>query len=174
MRTRPILLALPIIFSCAAPTEGSPDEGTDDRSPSSPSTTSSVDLSAWDVPLLVAAPERPGDSLQVIWNEEFGHLEVEAGEHFSLIITEGAGDMARLKADLERDLLRSHDVLREEPGLLIYRSTFPDDTDLVFVHAYQELQVGDRSFVIETGPQGRFNEADVDVMVRAVIPKEGA
>jgi hypothetical protein len=57
---------------------------------------------------------------------------VQAGEHFGLVITEGPADMARLKGDLERDLLRKNTILQETPDLLIFRSEFPDDTTLTF------------------------------------------
>lgn len=174
MYIRTIALALPLLFACGGPADNTASDAAGDPSADASATPAVVDLGPWDVPLNVVPPDRPGDSLQVIWNEEFGHLEVSAGEHFTLIITEGPGDVARLKADLGRDLLRTHEVLREEPGLLVYRSAFPDDPDLVFVHAYQVLEMGDRSFVVETHPQGRFNEADVEAMVRAVVPKEAA
>ncbi|MCB9180737.1 MAG: hypothetical protein H6593_04700 [Flavobacteriales bacterium] len=162
--------ALPILIACG----GGTDDGPSASEPASPAAERVVDLSPWDVPLEVNAPGTLADSLQVEWNEEFGQLEVRGGEHFSLVVVEAPGDIARLKADLERDLLRTHEVLAEEPGLLIYRSAFPDDPDLVFVHGYRELRVGDRSFVVETHPQGHFNEAEVEVMVRSVVPREGA
>ena len=174
MHIRTIALALPLLFACGGPADNSASDTTGAPSADMSAAPAAVDLAPWDVPLNVVPPDRPGDTLQVTWNEEFGQLEVSAGEHFSLIITEGPGDVARLKADLGRDLLRSHEVLREEPGLLVYRSAFPDDPDLVFVQAYREIWVGDRTFVVETHPQGRFNEADVEAMVRAVVQQEGA
>lgn len=174
MDIRTIVLVMPLLFACGGRADNTASDIAGASSADASATPAVVDLGPWDLPLNVVPPDRPGDSLQVTWNEEFGHLEVSAGEHFSLIITEGPGDVERLKADLGRDLLRTHEVLREEPGLLVYRSAFPDDPDLVFTHAYQVLGSGGRSFVVETHPQGRFNEADVEVMVRAVLPKEAA
>lgn len=133
-----------------------------------------VDLAAYDMPLLVTLPkgEAPEwDSLygKPQWVEEFGHTRISAGDHFGLIITEDFGDIPRLKADLERDMLRTNTVLEETPSTIVYRQEFPDQ-DLVFVHFYQVLEVGDRSFVVESATDGRFNEEDIAFMKTAVQP----
>lgn len=136
----------------------------------------SIDLSAYDTPLLVdlGDPATLGvDSGTVKWNEEFGQLEVSAGERFALAITEEPADLARLKADLDRDMLRKHTILEETPDRLVYRSQFPDE-DLVFIHFLRIVQVGDRTFVVRDAEQGRFNEADVVRMVGAVRPQEAS
>jgi hypothetical protein len=134
-----------------------------------------IDLSSEDMPLLLAPPqpgELGGDSVQVSWNDEFGHLEVHGGDHFGLQISEEPGDVGRMKADLERDMLRKHTLIEDAPDRLVYRSAFPDDPDLVFVHFYRVLQADGRTFVVESDPMGRFNEADVRRMVEAVAPKD--
>jgi hypothetical protein len=101
--------------------------------------------------------------------EEFGHYRVSAGKRFDLIITEDKGDLARLKAGFERDLLRSFSVVSETPDLIVYRLQYPDE-DIVFVHFYQVMRVGEREFVVESAPDGRFNEADIGFMAAAVRP----
>lgn len=131
-----------------------------------------LDLQAFDLPLVVSLPEKltpDEDSTygKAIWNEEFGQLRVKGGDHFGLTITEDEGNILRLKADLDRDMLRKHTVLQEAPDLLIYRSQFPDE-DLVFIHFYRVMTVGDRSFVVEDMADGRYNEADVARMSQAV------
>ena len=129
-----------------------------------------IDLMAHDLPLLVDLGDRStlgSDSATVVWNEEFGHLLVNAGEHFAITISEAPGDIPRLKADLERDMLRKHTVIEETPDKLVYRSQYPD-ADLVFVHFHQAITVGDRTFVVEDASEGRFNEADIKRMVAAV------
>ncbi|MCB0765307.1 MAG: hypothetical protein KDB84_11410 [Flavobacteriales bacterium] len=129
-----------------------------------------IDLAPYDVPAVVELGDKATlrvDSATVAWNEEFGHLEVSAGDHFAIRITEDRGDMARLKADMERDMLRKHTVTEESPDLLIYRSQFPDE-DLVFVHFYRIIRTHDRTFIVEDDPEGRFNEADIQRMERSV------
>lgn len=129
-----------------------------------------IDLMAHDLPLLVDLGDRStlgSDSAAVVWNEEFGHLLVNAGEHFAITISEAPGDILRLKADLERDMLQKHTVIEETLDKLVYRSQFPD-ADLVFVHFHQVITVGDRTFVVENASEGRFNEADIKRMVAAV------
>jgi hypothetical protein len=130
-----------------------------------------IDLSQHDVPLIVELDQTmPGaDTPEVRWNEEFGKLEVDAGERFRITISEERGDIARLKAGLERDMLRDHTIIEEEDDLVIYRSEFPDET-IVFVHFYRVIEHEGRSFVIESHDQGRFNETDIRRMARAVTP----
>jgi len=133
-----------------------------------------LDLQAFDMPLAVSLPEMitpDADSTygRAVWNEEFGQLRVKAGDHFGLTITEDMGDLARLKADLDRDLLRSHTILQEAADRLVYRSEFPDQ-DLVFIHFYRVIEVEGRSFVVESMPEGRYNEQDVARMLEAVRP----
>jgi hypothetical protein len=111
------------------------------------------------------------DSPMVRWNEDMGQLELRAGERFSILITEEQGDIARLKADLERDQLRTSAIIEEQPDRLIWRSAFPDE-DIVFVHFYRIVQADDRSFVVQDDDRSRFSEADVARMAAAVRTKQ--
>ena len=131
-----------------------------------------LDLAAFDMPLAVSIPELTtpdADSTygRAVWNEEFGQLRVKAGDRFGITITEEEGNIARLKADMERDMLRKHTILQEAPDRLVYRSQFPDET-LVFVHFYRVYTVGDRSFVVEDLQGGQYNEQDIARMLEAV------
>jgi hypothetical protein len=132
-----------------------------------------LDLSPFDMPLMVELPTTPvngdqGES-EPEWNEEFGHLRISCGEGFGITITEDAGDIQRLKADLDRDMLRKHTIIGEEDGLVIYRLQFPDE-EIVFVHFYQVVRSGARTFVVESMSGRRFNEAEVNRMTKAVHP----
>ncbi|MBL8010175.1 MAG: hypothetical protein JNJ64_06175 [Flavobacteriales bacterium] len=129
-----------------------------------------IDLSAHDVPLWVTPPDAQvlgGQAPQVRWNEETGILEVRAGEHFGLDIVEAEGDLARLKATLDRDMLLKHEVVEESPDHLMYRSSYPDQ-DLVFVHFVKVVRTAGRTFEVGDDPQGRFTEQDVRRMLAAV------
>lgn len=135
-----------------------------------------VDLSGHDIPLSVELgdPATLGvDSPTVSWNEDMGQLELRAGNRFSILITEEPGDIARLKADLERDQLRTSTIIEEQPDRLVWRSTFPDE-DIVFVHFYRVVQVDGRSFIVQDDDRGRFNEADITRMIGAVRTKQPA
>ena len=128
-----------------------------------------VDLAAQDMPILLDLGDANTlgvDSAVVRWNEEFGRVEVSAGEHFALLIAEDVGDLARVKADLERDLLQTHVVIAETPEQITYRSQFPDDAG-TFIHFYRIVNDGGRQFVVRDDPNGRFNEADIARMAKA-------
>lgn len=135
-----------------------------------------VDLAPHDVPFtldLGDAATLGSDSVAVRFNEEFGWLEVRAGERFALTIAEEPGDLARLKADLERDMLQKHTVVQETPELLVYRSQFPDE-DLTFVHFQRIVTVAGRTFVVQDAQGGRFNEADVTRMAGSIRAQQPA
>lgn len=128
-----------------------------------------LDMSQFDMPLLVNVPEK-GTAPVAVMNEEMGQMEVRAGDHFGLTIKEMEPDFARLKADLERDMLLKNTIVQETPALLLYRSEYPNEAG-VFMHFMQVVKSGARTFVVEDLPNGRFNETDAKEMVAAVIPK---
>jgi hypothetical protein len=133
-----------------------------------------IDLAEFDLPLQFTPPDKgstEGAEPTVVWKDEIGKLEVRAGERFGLTIVEEPGDIGRLKADLDRDLLKKNTVVKGTPDLLVYKSELPDDPDLVFLHFYQVLQSGGRTFVVEDVQDGtRFTEQDVDRMIAAITP----
>ncbi len=136
-----------------------------------------IDLSAYDVPLHFTPPERQltgGDSATISWKEETGQLIIKAGDHFGLAIIEDAGDVARLKADLDRDLLRKNTILREAPGMIIYKSEFPGDAGLVQIHFYQVISAGERTFVAQDLDAHTYTEQDVDRMIGCLVRKPSA
>jgi hypothetical protein len=135
---------------------------------------SQVDLADHHLPLVLRMPAGlPAPSL--VWKDEVGKLEVRAGDHFALEISEAPGGMDRLKADLDRDLLKKNTILSETPDLLIYRSEFPDDTTLVFHHFRRVITVEGRTFVVEDREDGTaFSLAETEQMAKAVQPREPA
>ncbi|HMC97171.1 MAG TPA: hypothetical protein VKG92_05945 [Flavobacteriales bacterium] len=175
MKQSPFLLVFLVLAACG---DGKKEaaEQLSDTSTAGLAAPTVIDLSSFDVPLMVDLGDLTTlgvDSPEVRWNEEFGRLEVNAGEHFGLIISEEPADIPRLKADLDRDMLRKNTVIAETPEELEYRSQFPDE-ELVFVHFYQVIRAGEREFVVEDRPEGRFNEADITRMASATKNKQPA
>lgn len=129
-------------------------------------------LASYGMPLEVVMPEgTPPPVIQ--YREETGELSVQAGEHFGLVITEGPADMARLKGDLERDLLRKNTILQETPDLLIFRSEFPDDTTLTFHRFHRSVAFGGRTFSVRDAENGTaYSLEDVQRMIAAVQPRQ--
>ncbi|MEO8069690.1 MAG: hypothetical protein ABI599_18480 [Flavobacteriales bacterium] len=160
------------MISCTDPagSDGASTPVTDSVTASA--TSNSVDLSQQDMPLLVNVPET-GTPAAAIMNEEMGRVEVRAGDHFGIIVTEMAPDFARLKADLERDMLLKNTIVQETPDLLVYRSEYPDGAG-TFMHFMQVVESGTRTYVVEDLPDGRFNESDAKAMVVAVTAKPGS
>lgn len=134
-----------------------------------------TDLSAHHLPLLL---ETPTDAPvpDIVWKDEIGKLLVRAGDHFALEIYEAPSDLGRLKADLDRDLLKKNTIVEEAPDLLIYRSEFPDDSSLVFFHFNRSITVGDRTFQVQDAQDAdaTFNEKQVRRMAVAIRPKPAA
>lgn len=144
----PVLLCASVLLlnACGGGKGEAAQQGTATRD-SVPATTP-VDLSAQQLPLMLQLPAGLPEP-SILWKDQIGKLEVRAGDHFSLQLYEAPPSLDRLKADLDRDLLRKNTVVEETPGLLIYRSQFPDDSTLVFHHFSRTITVGDRSFQVE-------------------------
>lgn len=174
----PAFAALLLVACGGDGTPGTDASNTDTTATApAPATGQVVDLAAHDLPLVLTAPEAQltgGLAPEVVWKDQTGLLEIRAGEHFGLTIVEEPGDIARKKADLDRDLLRKNTIMKETPDLLVYRSEFPDDPSLVYIHFHQVVNAGDRTFVVEDIAELRFNEQDVERMVAAIAPKQPA
>lgn len=163
-----------ILASCGGQHDGAVQEATDSTAVTNTVAPAVLDLSPFNTPLMIELGDLATlgvDSPTVMWNEEFGRLEVNAGDHFGMLITEEPADLPRLKADLDRDMLRKHTVLEEGPEKLVYRSEFPDDAG-TYIHFYRTVQVGDRQFVVTDVEERRFNEADVARMVGSIKVRE--
>lgn len=135
---------------------------------------STVDLGQYHMPLLLEMPQG-SPTPSIVWKDVSGKLEVRAGDKFGLTIMEDPGDMQRLKGDLDRDLLKKNIILQETPDELVYRSEFPDDSTLVFVHFQRVLKASGRTFVVQDMDNGTaFTRADVDRMAGSISPKQPA
>jgi hypothetical protein len=135
-----------------------------------------VDLAPYDMPfsLDLGDPATLGtDSVEVAFNEEFGWLEMRVGEHVGLTIAEEPGDLQRLKADLDRDMLQKHTLIAQDVEHMVYRSQFPD-SDLVYIHFVRVIAVDGRTFVMQDAMGPRFTEADVARMNGSVRLKAAA
>lgn len=167
-----IALSAGIAFSACG---GGPEQVPQPPEAAAPASGTAIDLAGHGFPLAIALdpPAQPADSPAVRWNEETGQLSIRTGDRFGILITEEPGDIARLKADLDRDMLRTSTIIEEQPDRLVWRSAFPGE-DLVFVHFYRVIQAEGRTFVVQDDDHGRFSEADIRRMVQAVRAKEPA
>ena len=143
----------------------------------SPAVENAIDLAKFELPLLLTVDKQylNGQEPQIVWKEEIGKLEVTSGDHFGLYITEEPADIQRKKDELDRDLVYESTIIKETPDVVVYKSVIPADSTLVFIHFYQIVKAGDRTFVVEDIDAGkRFNEQDVERMAAAVGPKQPA
>lgn len=175
MKHSTLLFALTLLAGCGGTDQAT--DGTTQADSTAVPTVPPIDLASHGVPLMLTPLDMQltdGQAPAIVWKDETGTLEVKAGDHFGIVITEEPGDVARLKAALDRDLLRKNTLLTETPELLTYRSEFPDDATLVFMHFYQVVKVGDRAFVIQDMDGQAFNQQDIERMVAAISPKPPA
>ena len=131
-----------------------------------------LDLSEHHLPLMLAMPAGTPEPT-LLWKDQIGTLSVRAGDHFAIEISEAPADQERLKADLDRDLLKRNIILDENAELLIYRSEFPDDTALVFHHFERWITADGRSFRVEDAKDGTvFTLEDIKRMAASVHAKK--
>jgi len=176
MKHSTTLFAMALLVACGDVT-GPAADGNPATDSTAAATLPPIDLAGHGLPLLLTPLDKQfteGQEPAIVWKDETGTLEVKAGDHFGLVITEEPGDIPRLKATLDRDLLRKNTLLTETPELLTYRSEFPDDAMLVFMHFYQVVKAGDRTFVVQDIDGQPFNQQDIERMVAAISPKPPA
>lgn len=171
MKHTAFLTSLVLLCACGSGAATEQEPG----APVAPATPApSIDLATHGLPLTITPPDKQltgGAEPSVVWRDETGTLAVTAGEHFALEIREEPADLPRLKATLDRDLLRKNTIVREEPDLLVWRSEFPDDSTLVFIHFYRVLQSEGREFTVQDADGLTFNEQDVERMCTSISPK---
>lgn len=168
-------LVLSLLLACGQ--ADGPTGDTDRTDSTAAITTNAIDLAAHGLPLLLTPPDKQltdGQDPTIVWKDETGTLEIRAGDHFGMIIREEPADIPRLKAALERDLLKKSTVLRETPDMMLYRSEFPDDPDLVFMHFYRVVSAGDRTFTLQDVDDKVFNQQDIERMLAAISTKAPA
>lgn len=159
-----LLIAL-LLIGCADPVEEVATEEV--GSSATAEDVNMIDLGSEGLPFSVVIPKAMGDA-EVFWNEEFGYVEVRAGDRFGLTISEYPADIERKKADLHRDLLQTHEILSDDDQGLIYRSSFPDNDKLVFHHMYIVLEHEGRTFIVEDRAAGQFNLKDIELMANSL------
>ncbi len=130
-----------------------------------------VDLAEYHMPLMLEMPTGAPEPT-LVWKDAAGKLAVNPGDHFAIEISEAPADMERVKADLDRDLLKKNTILQETPELLIYKSEFPDDTTLVFHHFDRSITADGRTFHVEDAADGGpFTLEQVNKMAAAITVK---
>jgi hypothetical protein len=117
--------------------------------------------------LMVPNEDRAKSSPELSFNENSGYYELRVGERFWFTITEDEPDFELKKADLNDDLLFKNEFLKDEDGLLIYKSTLPDESKS-FVRFYMVKELGGSKFIFEDEKMGEFTRGNIDNMVNAI------
>lgn len=125
-----------------------------------------LDLSEHSMPFSLWVPSKDHSNTDPLaeFDDSFMHVSVKAGKRFQLIIRQEPAGMERLKMALENDILREHEYLTDEPHLLIYKSTYPDQ-EKAYVHFYYAFEVNGEPYVAEDVKEGEFNEANIQMML---------
>ena len=125
-----------------------------------------LDLSEHGMPFSIWVPGKDLSNSDPMaeFDDSFMHVSVMAGKRFQMIIRQEQTGMDRLKIALENDILREHEYLTDEPHLLIYKSTFPDQ-EKAYVHFYYAFEVNGEPYVAEDVKEGEFSEANVRTML---------
>ena len=128
-----------------------------------------LDLSEHGMPFSLWVPGKELSNADPMskFDDSFMHVSVMAGKRFQLIIRQEPAGMERLKMALENDILREHEYLTDEPHLLIYRSTYPDQ-EKAYVHFYYAFEVNGEPYVAEDVKEGEFGEANIQVMLESL------
>ena len=166
MKYLPFLLTL-VFFACNSGNEEqvveeiSTDQAADDRS-----MMQRMDLSEHGFPFSIWVPGKELSNMDPVstFDDSFMHVQVASGKRFQMLIRQEQGAMDQLKSALDNDILREHEYLTEEPHLLIYRSSYPDQ-ETSFIHFYFVFEVNGEPYVAEDVKEVDLNEADIQKML---------
>ena len=169
MKYLPFLLTL-IFFACNGGAEQPAEEETstdlvaDDRS-----MMQRMDLSEHGFPFSIWVPGKELANMDPVsaFDDSFMQVIIQAGKRFQMVIRQEQSGMDRLKMALDHDILREHEMLTDEPHLLIYKSTYPDD-ETAFIHFYYVFEVNGEPYVAEDVKEAEFNEANIQKMLDAL------
>ena len=128
-----------------------------------------MDLSEHGYPfsLWVPSEESSGTVPMATFDDSFMHVKLQAGKRFQIIVRQEPPALERLKMALQNDPLRTHEYIREEPHLLIYKSTYPDE-EISFMHFYYAFEVNGEPYIAEDVKEAELNEAAVNQMIEAL------
>ena len=128
-----------------------------------------LDLSEHGMPFSLWVPGKELSNAEPMaeFNDSFMHVNVMAGKRFQLIIRQEPAGMERLKMALENDILREHQYLTDEPHLLVYKSTYPDQ-EKAYYHFYYAFEVNGEPYVAEDVKEGEFNDASIQAMLESL------
>ncbi len=128
-----------------------------------------MDLTEYGFPFSIWVPssERTNTDPSSEFDDSFMHLKIVAGTNFQMIIRQEPAMLDRLKMTLENDILRTHEYLTDEPQLLVYKSTYPDE-ELSSVHFYYAFEVNGEPYVAEDVKEVDLDETAVQEMLRSL------
>ena len=128
-----------------------------------------LDLSAVGLPCTIEAPE--GAKAEKIPPEPCSY-EVTCGDHFTLVIAQGAHDMPDAKRFAEKnDVAKLKRFLVDEPDTLMYEADLMGRPQYIFD---ANIKAGDRTYYVRDGRRD-YTKEDVELMLRCaktLAPKE--
>lgn len=106
---------------------------------------------------------------QVSYNDALGYYSLQIGSRFNMQIYDQMDqDVAGIKASVESsNFYKKYEYLQDEPGLLIYSQTLPDESR-TFYHFYAFKEIDGVKYVIKDDDLGEFTKMSVEVMIKAL------
>jgi hypothetical protein len=125
-----------------------------------------VDLSKYNLPILITVPDSAnGGSLEITENGQ-GGVDLKSGKNVQITIAEGPGDMALKKNDATTDAVRKFvKYVSEEPDAILWEWQIPG-LEPEF-HFYTLVKAGNKSFEVQDVNGKVFSETAAKNMLNA-------
>lgn len=170
-----LFLSAAILFSLAACNggngEGSDSETQDAAANNLPEiltrATTTIDLEDQYLPFALYIPDSTR-GVAMVEETSYGEVSVHVGSTFHIIIAAG-GDLAMKKADLEGDIMYTHEIVEEGDDYILYKSSIKDSYVKPEFHFYAVKAVGDETFEFhDFSDEGGYAETVANFMLQSV------
>ncbi|MFH1005295.1 MAG: hypothetical protein V1781_07370 [Bacteroidota bacterium] len=124
-----------------------------------------VDLSKYEIPILINIPDSTIGLLEITANAQ-GGVNINVGNNFNIIIIEGEGNMKMKKNDIVNDAVRKfvRYVIEDTNAILWEWQIEGQEAEF---HFYSIVKVGNKSFEVSNVEGGFFSEKSAIQMLDA-------
>lgn len=163
-----MIITLAFVAGCSSTQEDSSDEAmnTDEYANMEEF---KMDEFGLNLKLLIPNEDMARGKPEVNYNDALGYYSLQIGSRFNVQIYDNMDpDVEGIKASVESsNFYKEYEYLTDEPGLLIYSQTLPDESR-TFYHFYHYKEVGGVKYVFKDDDISEFTKMSVETMMKSL------
>ncbi len=125
-----------------------------------------VDLSHYDLNIKLMLEDSLTGESNIVWNPNFGRLEVSAGNGIDFFIFEDGQNIKEKREELKRGIFTCN-LYVENDRELLYTLSLPDGT-FTYYHYFAHFEIDGHNYVFESNPLVELSQIQVE-RIRSII-----